>query len=213
MYSKVITTGALLIIAAIVAAAVFGVSKKAQAPAPAATSTPPQSATSTPPQEPPPPEPAEGEEGGPSITLTPYTVYLGFATRYGTSSRELMGYEGTQVVVGYEWESLPDSPMFDSVELPQWGEEDTEYEIEVWDDGAAAYVLLGEFPAGEEVQFPRDGLNGPRKFKVTGISPTLRICPGDRSFNWQVRFTFPWDIGLVRTPITQDLLVVSCKMR
>ncbi|MDP4020461.1 MAG: hypothetical protein Q8P58_00245 [Candidatus Adlerbacteria bacterium] len=160
----------------------------------------------------------EAEPEGPTITTTPYSVYLGGAAAFGTSSEALMREEVSQVVIGYEWESLISSPMFDSATLPQWDPNDTNfqniYEVYVWDLETNGYILLGEYPAGTEIQFPRDGLTGPYKFKVLGIDPVLRVCPGDRSFTWSMRFTFPGDISIVRTPITQNLLFSEkCQMR
>lgn len=190
---------------------VFGVWEEAQAPGQTSTSTP-QQATTTPtlPGE----EPATTTvANGPSIGLSPYSIYIGFAVRFGTSSEAVLNKEVSQMVVGYEWEALPGSPLFDSVELPQWGAPDAQYEVQVWDEASSTYLSLGSHPAGEEVEFPRDGLIGPSKFKVLGISPALRVCPGDRSFTWKVRFTFGGNVGLVRTPLTQDTLVVPCKMR
>lgn len=153
---------------------------------------------------------------GPSILTTPYSVYLGFASEFGTSSEAVLKEEVPKTVIGYEWESLG-IVMFDSVVLPAWDPNSAgEYEVSVWNEESNTYEALGTFSSGEEVQFPRNQLEGPRRFKVMGIDPALRICPGDRSFNWSVKFTFNADMGLVRTPITQDLLTLppeNCRMR
>jgi hypothetical protein len=87
------------------------------------------------------------------------------------------------------------------------------YEVYVWDRESGAYVLQGEYPAGQEIEFPREGARGANKFKVLGIDPGLRICPGDRHFNWEARFTLPGSVGLVRTPIVQELFFLRCEMR
>lgn len=155
---------------------------------------------------------------GPTIPLTPYTVYLGKAVAFGTSSPLLMGQELGQAVIGYEWESVDPSPMFDSVSLPQWDSADTQlqntYEVYVWDDTKSQYVLLGAYPRGQEIQFPREKQNGPRKFKVLGINPALRICPGDRSFTWSFRLTSLAPMSIVRTPVVQTLpFPETCQMR
>jgi len=131
-----------------------------------------------------------------------------------------MGQEVGKAVVGYEWEAVDLSPPFDSVSLPQWDPKDTDlstrYEVHVWENGATGYTVLGSYPTGEEINFPREDLNGPHRFKVLGIDPKLRICPGDRSFTWSFRLTYP-DIkrtAVVRTPITVDLPQgEKCEMR
>ncbi len=152
----------------------------------------------------------------PTIALSQYTVYLGSAISLGTSSESVMRQQVSKVVIGYEWETTPKNLMFDSVVLPQWDPSETggerEYEVYVWEDGA--YTLLGRHAPQKEIQFPRDGLNGPRRFKVVGIDPALLVCPGDRSFTWSMRFTYPGEVGLVRTPITQELWPWgTCHMR
>lgn len=143
----------------------------------------------------------------PNIITTPYSVYIGFATDVGTSSEEVLQQEVGEVVVGYEWEVLFRSPMFSTVVLPAWDlsneGQQKEYTVQVWDEDS--YMLLGNYTSFEEIKFPREGLRGASRFKVTGIDPALRICPGDRSFIWDVRFTFEGQLGLIRTPITQDL--------
>lgn len=144
----------------------------------------------------------------PTIPTSPYTVYIGFAAQVGTSSAELMNKAVGEAVVGYEWEALPWSQVFDSVVLPDWDEQG-EYEVLVWETDEegknGSYTSLGTFSEGDTVQFPREGFAGALRFKVLGIDPALRICPGDRSFNWQAAFTFEGNLGLVRTPITKKL--------
>ena len=161
----------------------------------------------------------------PSIAISPYSVYIGFATSVGTSSESLMQKEVSKVVIGYEWEALLWSPMFSTVTLPEWavGPEHSEgilsedgqqkeYSVYVWDKDS--YILLGDYSLSDEIKFPRDGLRGASRFKFTGIDPALGICPGDRSFTWNVRFTFSGTLGLIRTPITQDLPQgETCRMR
>jgi hypothetical protein len=203
---------AVFFIAAVAAAVLYGASQIAPAPAgEVATSTPQgaaatSTATSTP-----------AKKLGPRTITTPYTVYLGYATEFGTSSPEVLQKEVAKVVVGYEWEALPDSAMFDSITIPMFDpNEGHDYKVHVWDREADRYILLGEYEAGRPVEFPREDLNGPRRFKVLGIDPGLRLCPGDRSFTWSFRFTFPVSWGVIRTPITQDLLVLppeTCRMR
>ncbi len=162
------------------------------------------------------PDPVK-ESKGPAIATTPFSVYIGKATAFGTSSPTLMGQEVSQVVVGYEWESLASSPMFDSVSLPQWDPADTgaqKYQVYIWNEEENSYRLLGAYPVGQEIQFPRDDLNGPRRFKVLGINPALLVCPGDRSFVWSFRLTYPGSMSIVRTPITEPLPVSqTCEMR
>ncbi len=153
-----------------------------------------------------------------NIATTSYSVFLGFAVNVGTSSADLMTREVREAVIGYEWEALSESQLFASVVLPEWDTtkegEDTEYKVEAWDSEKSEYILVGQFPSLEEVDFPRDGLIGPSRFKVTGINSNLLICPGDRSFNWDIRFTFGGQLGLVRTPITQKLSFwQKCEMR
>jgi cytoskeletal protein RodZ len=149
----------------------------------------------------------------PSISTTPYSVYIGFATDIGTSSAALMGAETGEVVTGYEWEALPGSQLFSDITLPLWGSSEARYTVQVWDEELETYTVLGDFPSGVEIEFPRDDFVGPSRLKITGIDPALRICPGDRSFSWDVRFTFAGEMGLVRTPITQTLsLGETCEL-
>lgn len=154
----------------------------------------------------------------PKIATTSYSVYIGFASEVGTSSAGLMNKEVNEAVIGYEWEALPNSQLFASVVLPTWDDskdgDRNEYEVFTYNEEKESYESLGKFPKEIEIDFPRDGLIGPSRFRVTGISPDLLICPGDRSFNWDIRFTFDGQPGLVRTPITQKLLFwQKCKMR
>ena len=149
-----------------------------------------------------------GKVQEPSITISPYSVYIGFATSVGTSSKSLMQKEVSEVVIGYEWEALPPSPMFSTITLPEWDASEQgqqkEYAVYIFDENS--YTLLGSYTSSEDIKFPRDGLQGASRFKITGIDPALGICPGDRSFTWEnVRFTFEGPLGLIRTPITQDL--------
>lgn len=150
--------------------------------------------------------PEEPEKVVPSIETTSHTVYIGFAEDI-EGATEPTAEEVNEVVVGYEWEALPRSQMFASVILPEWDTENTEaeYLVESWDEETESYISLGAFPFGEEINFPRDGFVGSTRFKVTGIDPKLRICPGERSFTWVTRFTFDGRRGLVRTPITEIL--------
>ena len=140
---------------------------------------------------------------------SPYAVYLGFASSVGTSSESFMRQEVSEVVVGYEWEALTKSPTFTTVVLPQWDSSDAglekEYVVHVWDRETESFVFFGNFPPAEDIKLPREGLLATQKFRVTGIDPSLRICPGDRSFTWQLRFAVEGEFGLVRTPITQAL--------
>lgn len=156
--------------------------------------------------------------GGPSIATSIYTVYIGFAASFGTSSEAVMRQEVSKAVIGYELEALPESPTFDSATLPRWDPSEAglekKYEVYLWDENTNTYQLFGSYPALEEIQFPREGFKGQTRFKVLGIPPALRVCPGDRSFNWAARFTLPLQLGLVRTPITQELLPwETCRMR
>ena len=160
--------------------------------------------------------PKEENVPKPSIVVTPYSVYIGFATSMGTSSESLMKTEVSKVVIGYEWEALPWSPMFSTVTLPEWDVskegQQKEYSVYIWDKDS--HVLLGGYTLLKDIKFSRDGLRGASRFKVTGINPALGICPGDRSFTWSVRFTFLGTLGLIRTPITQDLPQgETCRMR
>lgn len=150
----------------------------------------------------------------PSIVTTPYSVYIGFAADIGTSSADLMDEEVDEVVIGYEWEALPGSQMFATVLFPLWDQTETEYTLQVWNEESVSYEVFGSYPSGEEIEVPHTGLIGTSRFKVTDIDPALRICPGDRSFTWEVRFTFDGSLGLVRTPITQKLPTGEmCQMR
>jgi len=158
--------------------------------------------------------PTEGNVLAPNIPISPYTVYIGFAEEIGMSNSAFMGLEVGEAVIGYEWEALPGGQLFATVMLPKWSEEDEEYEVHVWNEETGSYDVLGTYPAGEEIEFPTEGFVGPSRFKVTGIDPALRICPGDRSFNWALRFTFEGRLGLVRIPITQELAPgETCQMR
>ena len=151
----------------------------------------------------------------PTIETTPYTAYLGFAKDIDGAS-EPAAEEVGEVVVGYEWEALVNSQLFASMVLPVFdpSDESAEYDIEVWNEESQSYEVLGNFPAGEEVDFPREGFAGATRFKVTGIDPALRICPGDRSFTWDARFTFEGELGLIRTPIIEPLLGgQTCRLR
>lgn len=140
----------------------------------------------------------------PSIDITPYTVFLGFTEDFDIASEPASG-KVDKAVVGYEWEAIFPSPLFATISLPAWDTSGTTYTVSTWNEDTASYEHLGQFPAGEEIEFPREGFLGARKFKVTGIDPALRICPGDRVFTWDARFTFEGDIGLIRTPITENL--------
>jgi len=151
-----------------------------------------------------------------NIALSPYSVYIGFASSVGTSSQSVLQQEVSHVVVGYEWEALPFSPMFSTAILPNWDDSEEgkqkAYTVHVWDEDS--YTVLGTFSSADEIKFPREGLRGASRFKVTGIDPELRICPGDRSFTWDMRFTLEGQLGLIRTPITQDLPQnETCRMR
>jgi hypothetical protein len=141
----------------------------------------------------------------PTIPTNEYTVYHGFTAEFEGASEPVSAEVG-EVVVGYEWEAMFPSPLFATVSLPEWDASGSdEYTVEVWNDDSSSYEVLGKFRSGVEITFPREGFYGGRIFKVTGIDPNLRICPGDRSFNWNVSFTFESEMGLIRTPITQAL--------
>lgn len=146
----------------------------------------------------------------PSIAVTPYTVYMGFAKDIEGAAPP-SEKAGNEVVVGYEWEALPNSQMFASVVLPAWDPENRKrrYTLDSWDAEAGVYLRLGKFPSGQEIDFPRKEFVGSTRFRVLGIDPALGICPGDRSLSWDARFTFDGQLGLVRTPITETLAAES----
>jgi hypothetical protein len=163
---------------------------------------------------------SSNENGNPVINIptSPYSVYIGFASSMATSSSSVLEQEVSEVVIGYEWESLPKSPGFATVVLPEWdpsksGQE--KYEVSVWDEKSDSYKLLGSYPSSEEIKLPREGfIITTKRFKVLNIDPVFRVCPGDRSFTWDFRFTAKDDYSLVRTPITQPLPQGElCQMR
>lgn len=152
----------------------------------------------------------------PTVTPTLYSIYIGLAKDLDTATETPEPAEVNEVVVGYEWEVLLGSPFFATIALPEWDPENQSatYAVSVWDDLSQSYMLLDSYHSKTEIEFPRDGFAGARVFKVTGIDPDLRICPSDRSFTWDARFTFEGDLGLVRTPITQKLPEgETCRLR
>lgn len=109
-----------------------------------------------------------------------------------------------EVAIGYVWSSDEGSPKFKSVMIPIYSLQkeylDDLYLIEIWDGDK--FVSFKSTPVLTEVTFPEGGVS---KFRVTGLSPDLSICPGARGYTWAIKFvsegTFKGDM----LPITQDV--------
>ncbi len=109
-----------------------------------------------------------------------------------------------KVVVGYEWISNPGSPKFASTTIPMfWFSEDSnweekEYGVYIWQEDD--YVFYKSIKSTGSVSFPSGGIS---KFKVIGIDPKHRVCPGARGYMFAMYFTESGMFDGVRVPITE----------
>lgn len=124
-------------------------------------------------------------------------------TEYSDASyQDLSVTDSKQVVAGYLWHSYKGSPNFLSVSLPRLGiyvgkdDSKTKYTIDIWDGNQ--FTFYAEALPGEEVVFPQGGVY---EFRVTGIDPEFKICPGDRGYIWGIKFVSSGRFEGARIPL------------
>ena len=111
---------------------------------------------------------------------------------------------GPEVVIGYVWTSYDGSPRFSSVMVPIFSIDqehlNDQYSIEIWD--GSKFVFYKNTTMLKEVTFPSGGVT---KFRVTGISPDLSICPGTRGYTWGIKFVTAGTFKGDQLSITKDV--------
>lgn len=97
-------------------------------------------------------------------------------------------------------------PLFRDIQTPIVQAENLqqEYTVDIWENNQ--YSFFGKIKQREVLVFPESGIE---KFRVTGISPELKLCPATRNIFWGLKFTRDGKVNIDKRPITVDIKVAD----